>query len=76
MAKKRKQRSPTVASETQAAVRSPTAPETHAAAGGHDGHSLLHHHFDDLDQQRECTSLAMWLFLGTEIMMFGGLFFS
>jgi cytochrome c oxidase subunit 3 len=36
----------------------------------------LHHHFDDLEQQRECTSLAMWSFLGTEIMMFGGLFFA
>src|SRR5262249_25774623 len=36
----------------------------------------LHHHFDDLAQQRECTSLAMWAFLGTEIMMFGGLFFA
>jgi cytochrome c oxidase subunit III len=44
--------------------------------GDHDGHGLLHHHFDDLDQQREATSLGMWSFLATEVMMFGGLFFA
>src|SRR5438270_365777 len=48
------------------------ASEAHAAHG----HGILHHHFDDLEQQRECTSLGMWLFLSTEIMMFGGLFFA
>jgi cytochrome c oxidase subunit III len=54
--------------------------ETHGtsahAADAHAEHSLLHHHFDDLDQQRECNSLAMWSFLATEAMMFGGLFFA
>ena len=45
------------------------------AHGGDAEHGLLHHHFDDLEQQRECGSIAMWLFLMTEIMMFGGLFF-
>src|ERR1051326_7498131 len=49
--------------------------ETHPASAGHE-HSLLHHHFDDLAQQRECNSLGMWTFLVTEIMMFGGLFFA
>jgi cytochrome c oxidase subunit 3 len=49
----------------------------HADEHGHGhGHSLLHHHFDDLEQQRECNSLGMWLFLTTEVMMFGGLFFA
>jgi cytochrome c oxidase subunit 3 len=38
------------------------------------GHLLLHHHFDDMAQQRECNTLMMWCFLATEIMMFGGLF--
>lgn len=38
------------------------------------GHVLLHHHFDDMAQQRECNTLMMWAFLVTEIMMFGGLF--
>lgn len=36
----------------------------------------LHHHFDDMGQQREAHTLAMWTFLATEIMMFGGLFFA
>ena len=36
--------------------------------------SLLAHHFESFDQQREASSLAMWVFLVTEIMFFGGLF--
>jgi cytochrome c oxidase subunit III len=39
-----------------------------------DAHPALAHHFDDLDQQREASSLGMWVFLITEIMFFGGLF--
>ncbi len=35
---------------------------------------VLQHHFDNLDQQREASTLGMWLFLVTEIMFFGGLF--
>jgi len=43
--------------------------------GDHAHHDpYLHHHFDDMDQQREATTLGMWAFLATEIMMFGGLF--
>lgn len=34
----------------------------------------LAHQFDDLDQQREASSLGMWVFLVTEIMFFGGVF--
>ncbi len=59
------------------------AAEAHAASGaqhGHahdagDHHGPLQHQFDTLPQQRECFSLGMWLFLATEVMMFGGLFF-
>ena len=36
----------------------------------------LAHHFDDIVQQRESVSLGMWVFLLTEIMFFGGIFFS
>ncbi len=36
--------------------------------------AALAHQFDDLDQQREASSLGMWIFLVTEIMFFGGLF--
>ncbi len=32
--------------------------------------------FDDLPQQQEAASFAMWIFLATEIMFFGGLFVS
>ncbi|HWN41293.1 MAG TPA: cytochrome c oxidase subunit 3 family protein [Thermoanaerobaculia bacterium] len=41
--------------------------------GGHD-HPSLQHHFDNLEQQKEASTLGMWLFLVTEIMFFGGLF--
>jgi cytochrome c oxidase subunit 3 len=34
----------------------------------------LRHHFADEEQQRNSASLGMWLFLGTEIMFFGGMF--
>jgi cytochrome c oxidase subunit 3 len=34
----------------------------------------LSHQFDDLVQQREAAQLGMWLFLGTEVLFFGGLF--
>ncbi len=34
----------------------------------------LKHHFDDVEQQRESSTLGMWLFLATEIMFFGGMF--
>jgi len=50
--------------------------EVEEAAYEHAHLKYLHHHFDDLGQQRESTSLAMWLFLATEAMMFGGLFFA
>lgn len=32
------------------------------------------HQFDDLSQQNEADDLGIWLFLGTELMFFGGLF--
>ena len=34
----------------------------------------LRHHFANMEQQRESTTLGMWIFLVTEIMFFGGLF--
>jgi cytochrome c oxidase subunit 3 len=34
----------------------------------------LLHHFADAEQQRNSASLGMWVFLGTEVMFFGGLF--
>ncbi len=37
-------------------------------------HPFLAHHFEDMEQQREASTLAMWIFLATEILFFGGLF--
>lgn len=37
-------------------------------------HEMLAHHFDNMEQQREASTLGMWVFLVTEIMFFGGLF--
>ena len=34
----------------------------------------LAHHFADMEQQRESAKLGMWIFLLTEILLFGGLF--
>ena len=47
-------------------------------AGGHgDGHGhspYQAHHFDTMKQQFEAGKLGMWLFLATEVLLFGGLF--
>jgi cytochrome c oxidase subunit 3 len=49
-------------------------------AGNHDDHAGHHHdphlahHFDTPEQQVASGKLGMWLFLGTELLMFGGLF--
>lgn len=36
--------------------------------------STLAHHFADLEQQHEIAVLGMWIFLATELMVFGALF--
>ena len=36
--------------------------------------SALAHHFTDMPQQREAATLGMWLFLATEVMLFGAIF--
>src|ERR1700759_2463350 len=47
----------------------------------HEEHHHVHlpqhrHHFETEEQQREAGSFGMWLFLLTEIMFFGGMFFA
>lgn len=54
-----------------------TAADT--AKAGHDGHAHAHpdflqHHFDTPTQQFNASKLGMWVFIATEILMFGGLF--
>lgn len=49
----------------------------HAHAGHHHGHSddpYLKHYFANREQQGDTAKLGMWLFLATEILLFGGLF--
>jgi cytochrome c oxidase subunit 3 len=38
----------------------------------HAHHPFLQHHFEDLGQQHEASTLGMWMFLTTEILFFGG----
>ncbi|MGD0462442.1 MAG: cytochrome c oxidase subunit 3 family protein [Tepidisphaeraceae bacterium] len=45
---------------------------SHGHGARHDPH--LAHHFDTPEQQFTSAKLGMWVFLGTEILMFGGLF--
>ncbi len=49
-------------------------PDTAAAHGHHAHHPARAHHFDTLDQQKEASTLGMWVFLVTEVLFFGGLF--
>ncbi|MGB6190989.1 MAG: cytochrome c oxidase subunit 3 [Terracidiphilus sp.] len=54
-----------------------TAIANHAAheeAHGHAHPPYQRHHFETMAQQNDATNFAMWLFLLTEIMFFGGLF--
>ena len=37
-------------------------------------HAALWHHFDTREQEHEANTLGMWVFLATELLMFGGLF--
>ena len=55
----------------------PDALTAHAEAHGH-GHAHAHHpnlqhHFETLEQQKEASTLGMWIFIIQEVMFFGGL---
>jgi cytochrome c oxidase subunit III len=47
---------------------------SNGAAVAHDQqhHPALAHHFESLEQQSDASLLGMWIFLGTEILFFGG----
>jgi len=36
--------------------------------------STIQHHFESADQQKDASTIGMWVFLVTEVMFFGGLF--
>jgi len=46
----------------------------HGHHGPESAHEALQHHFDNLEQQRESTTLGMWVFIAQEVMFFGGIF--
>jgi len=48
------------------------APDDGHGHGAH--HPRLQHHFQDMRTQQHAARLGMWLFLATEILLFGGLF--
>src|ERR1700741_2728726 len=59
------------------AITHPHLSETAVAEAHPHVHMPQHrHHFETEEQQREAGSFGMWLFLLTEIMFFGGLFFA
>lgn len=45
---------------------------SHGSASVHPAH--LQHHFVDSEQQSDAAKLGMWVFLLTEVLLFGGLF--
>ncbi len=49
-------------------------PELHPNTHDEGHPSFLAHHFDGPQQQYEASKLGMWLFLATEVLLFGGLF--
>jgi cytochrome c oxidase subunit III len=60
------------------ATNEPLMPHETAVHEEHD-HVFIpqhRHHFETEEQQREAGSFGMWLFLLTEIMFFGGMFFA
>ena len=53
--------------------------EPHGSRGDAHTHDDAHnpnlqHHFHDMPQQQEASTLGMWVFLVTEVMFFGGMF--
>ncbi len=47
----------------------------HGHADSHEHHDPnLQHHFDSMEQQFDASKIGMWIFLATEILLFGGLF--
>jgi cytochrome c oxidase subunit 3 len=59
---------------SQAHEASLTTHDGHGDDHGH-GHNPFHqHHFATMEQQFDASKIGMWLFLATEILLFGGLF--
>src|SRR5437870_4176233 len=53
----------------------PTSVEVHEHRHDHHGHDPhFQHHFTNMEQQFDTSKIGMWLFIVTEILLFGGLF--
>jgi cytochrome c oxidase subunit III len=50
-----------------------TTHHTDGRPASYDEEPILSEQFDDVEQQSEASILGMWVFLGTEVMFFGGL---
>jgi cytochrome c oxidase subunit 3 len=61
----------TVLDYSAPAARLHHEPPTLFESLGEPGHA---HHFQDRGQQKEAATLGMWLFLATEVLLFGGMF--
>ena len=46
----------------------------HGGHGDHEHNPHHQHHFATMEQQFDTSKLGMWLFIATEILLFGGLF--
>src|SRR5437763_8038841 len=53
--------------------QTPVPPSPEHVEEHHEHHPFLQHHFEDLGQQHEASTLGMWAFLTTEILFFGGI---
>jgi len=49
-------------------------PHDHGGHGDHPSDPHFQHHFTTLEQQFDTTKIGMWIFLATEVLLFGGLF--
>lgn len=47
---------------------------TSSAPAEHEHSKFLQHHFREMSQQFDAAKIGMWLFLVTEVLLFGGLF--
>ena len=50
-----------------------TEAQAHGHGHGHEDEKGLQHHFSTFEQQFDATKIGMWLFLATEILLFGPL---
>src|SRR3954447_18186468 len=46
----------------------------HHPAHAHPGYGETRHHFENAEQQKDASTIGMWVFLLTEVMFFAGMF--